>query len=94
MPLIDPWQLRAARAGLDLTARQVAQITGLNLDTCLRAERGETGSLGSTLRILVKAFERRGINFTRSGIEFANGGDRYARELARADDRERFAAAV
>jgi DNA-binding XRE family transcriptional regulator len=92
MSLISPVQIRMARAALDLSARELAQLTGLALSTCLHAEKGD--ALASTLNTLVKTFERRGINFTRSGIEVANGGDRYARELARADDRERFAAAI
>jgi transcriptional regulator with XRE-family HTH domain len=71
MPLITSSQLRMARAGLDLSARELAELTGLSLGTCLHAERG--ASLASTLATLVKTFERQGIAFTRDGVEFVNG---------------------
>jgi hypothetical protein len=87
MPVITPLQLRMARAGLDLSAREVSAITGLTIDTVCRVERG-CGALASTLTRLTAAYEHEGAVFTIGGVEFLNGGRRRPRAVAR-DDRER-----
>lgn len=37
---IEPWQLRAARAAVDLTAQQLADISGLSVNSVRRVEQG------------------------------------------------------
>jgi predicted transcriptional regulator len=62
-------QLRAARAMLGITIEELASRSGVSARTIARCEAGEGIPLVSvrTLRKLVQAYEREGLEFTQNG---------------------------
>jgi len=62
-------QLRAARAMLAISVQELSARSGVSARTIARCETGEGVPLVSvrTLRRLVQAFEREGIEFTTNG---------------------------
>ncbi|WP_376957722.1 helix-turn-helix transcriptional regulator [Azospirillum sp. A26] len=60
-------QLRMARAGLELTVRQVAEIAGVNLNTVHRIERGHSAMHDTILKIQ-SALEAQGVEFIADGV--------------------------
>lgn len=61
---IEPWQLRAARAAVDLTAQQLADLSGLSVNSVRRVEQGAWDKMSRVnQRALVDALARRGVSF-------------------------------
>ena len=63
---ISPSQLRAARALVGITSRELAAASGVHLSTLSRIE-GGGDAYGSTLRKLRNALEVAGVVFIASG---------------------------
>lgn len=62
---IEPWQLRAARAATDLTAQQLADISGLSVNSVRRVEQGAWDKMSRVnQRALIEALGQCGITFT------------------------------
>lgn len=61
--MINPEQIRAARAILDWSREDLAIATGLSPDTIRRIESGALQPRASTMAAIRTAFERRGIEF-------------------------------
>jgi transcriptional regulator with XRE-family HTH domain len=56
--------LRAARAGLDLSAQALADATGLGVNTIRRSERSGTGGMSKVnRRVLIETLIARGARF-------------------------------
>lgn len=65
---ISPNQLRSARAYLDISRNDVADITGIGVQTLSDLENGKTASpRTSTLETLRLLYESRGLEFTEDG---------------------------
>lgn len=65
IPSIAPAQVRAARAFLDWTARDLAKRAGVSFSTARRAESPDAGPLGRRAATAIRqAFEEAGIRFT------------------------------
>lgn len=62
-------QIRAARAVLQLTQADVAEMTGLSKQAILKVENGESSPNSTTQNKLLRVYEEKGIIFTNSGIE-------------------------
>ena len=63
-------QIRAARAFLNLTQDQLAEQAELSLPGMQKVERGESQPTARTQKKIIKAFEKRGVQFTPRGIEY------------------------
>lgn len=63
-------QIRAARAYLNVTQDQLADLADLSLQGIQKIERGESQPTARTQAKITKAFERKGINFTADGITY------------------------
>jgi len=63
--LITSGQIRASRALLKWTGKQLAEISGVAFSTLMRLEAGEgvPGAQAKTLDAIQKAFEEAGIEF-------------------------------
>jgi transcriptional regulator with XRE-family HTH domain len=61
--MIDPPQLRAARALVGWSQRELAQRTGLDVNTIKGFEQGRSNPTRSTLIALRKAFSEAGVVF-------------------------------
>jgi transcriptional regulator with XRE-family HTH domain len=72
-------QIRAARALLNWSARQLSQYSGVSLSTIQRAEGAEAvpGVHEQTLAAIKASFERSGIEFLElTGVRFARANGR------------------
>lgn len=58
-----PQQIRAARAGLDWTQRQLAKAAGIHARTIKMIERGKVAPQAATWRGIAKAFATHGVLF-------------------------------
>lgn len=56
-------QCRAARAGLEMSAGDLAKEAGVARMTISRFETGQTELIAATAQVLRNAFERRGVTF-------------------------------
>jgi DNA-binding XRE family transcriptional regulator len=65
---ISPAQIRAARAGLDWTQRQLAERAGVHHRTIKQIERGRTKPLNATASRIARAFTTAGVAFDGAGI--------------------------
>ena len=62
---IEPWQLRAARAAADLTAQELAAISGLSVNSVRRVEQGAWDKMSRVnQRALVEALASCGATFS------------------------------
>jgi transcriptional regulator with XRE-family HTH domain len=67
--MIEPAQIRAARALLDWTIEDLAKASGLNKDSIKNAERSHTQPRTTTMAAIRDALERSGVVFTEgSGV--------------------------
>lgn len=61
---LEPWQLRAARAAADLTAQQLADLSGLSVNSVRRVEQGGWSKMSRVnQRALIDALEATGAVF-------------------------------
>ncbi|MGR0183722.1 helix-turn-helix domain-containing protein [Azospirillum aestuarii] len=60
-------QLRMARAGLELTVRQVAELAGVNVNTITRIEKGHPAMHDTILKVQ-GALEALGAEFVPDGV--------------------------
>jgi predicted transcriptional regulator len=62
---LTPAQLRAARALIDITAKELAELSRVSLATIRRAEgvTGPTNLTAANAETLVRSLERRGVEF-------------------------------
>ncbi len=71
--MIEPAQIRAARALLDWTIEDLAKASGLNKDSIKNAERSHTQPRTTTMAAIRDALERSGVVFTEgSGVRLRN----------------------
>ena len=64
---VTAMQLRMARSGLDLTAIELCNITGLHRNTLINLEKGNKGRK-STLMLLITMLEKEGVEFVDNGV--------------------------
>lgn len=67
LAIVTGLQLRMARAGLQLTVRQVAALAGVNLNTVHRIEQGHP-AMHDTIVKIQTALEARGVEFIPDGV--------------------------
>lgn len=87
--MIEPAQIRAARALLDWTIEDLATASGLNKDSIKNAERSHTQPRTTTMAAIRDALERSGVVFTEGSgvkkksdlVEILEGDDCYLRLL-------------
>jgi transcriptional regulator with XRE-family HTH domain len=90
MTMIEPDQIRAARAMLGLTQAELAKAAGLSTTGLNNIERGTADPKASTLRAIQTALEMAGIIFQSDGEMVTGGrGLRLARSTKSIDTDER-----
>ena len=65
--MLDPRQIRAARAMAGLTQRELAKRAKISIVTLNTAEKGKTDPKGSTLKAIEDALEAAGIEIGQNG---------------------------
>ncbi|MDD3370663.1 MAG: helix-turn-helix transcriptional regulator [Alphaproteobacteria bacterium] len=71
--MITPEQIRAARAMLDWSTAELAELTGLTVGSINKIERGHVDPQQTTLKKIKAAFERYGVEFlSESGLKKKN----------------------
>lgn len=68
LTIVTGLQLRMARAGLQMTVRQVAAMAGVNLNTVHRIEQGHP-AMHDTIMKIRTALEAAGVEFIPDGVK-------------------------
>jgi len=74
--LITPSKVRAARAALNWTQRELMEAAGVGHGSIVHYETGARSMQRASLRAIQKAFEDAGVKFTSTGIEWFDGPTR------------------
>jgi transcriptional regulator with XRE-family HTH domain len=75
--MTTPRKIRAARALLDLSQAQLAEMAGLSIPTVKRAE-STTGTIvasGDAIKAITAALDKAGVLFLEDGDPSASGGE-------------------
>lgn len=64
-------KLRAARALLNMTQKQLAEAAGVGVNTIMAYEAGKTSPRGNNMRAIWKVVHDRGIRFSDAGVRYS-----------------------